>query len=45
VKKDGRLVGVDYAAVRAMAERTRDHVVGQMPGAELGGGWHPKVDA
>jgi len=45
VKKDGRLVGVDYAAVRAMAERTRDHVVGQMPGAELGGGWHPKVEA
>jgi len=45
VKEDGRLVGVDYAAVRAMAERTRDHVVGQMPGAELGGGWHPEVDA
>lgn len=45
VKQDGRLVGVDVAEVRARAERSRDHVVGAMPGAELGGGWHPEVSA
>ena len=45
VKENGRLVGVDVAAVKARAESSRDHVVAAMPGAELGGGWHPEVDA
>lgn len=43
VKEDGRLVGVDVAAVRALAERTRDHVVEAYPEAALGGGWHPEL--
>ncbi|GHF19671.1 amidohydrolase family protein [Pseudolysinimonas yzui] len=45
VKKDGRLVGVDYAKLRAMATASRDYIVGEMPEAELGGGWHPVLAA
>lgn len=41
VKKDGELVGVDRARLRELALASRDHIVGEMPGAELGGTWHP----
>lgn len=43
VKKDGQLVGVDYDKIKSMAIAARDHVVGNMPGASLGGGWHPDL--
>jgi len=43
VKKDGQLVGVDYDKVKALALAARDHVMGEMPGASLGGGWHPDL--
>ena len=43
VKKDGQLVGVDYDKVKAIALAARDHVMGEMPGASLGGGWHPDL--
>jgi len=43
VKKDGQLVGVDYDNIKSMAIAARDHVVGNMPGASLGGGWHPDL--
>jgi 5-methylthioadenosine/S-adenosylhomocysteine deaminase len=43
VKKDGKLVGVDMPKLRAMAQASRDHIVGEMPGAELGGSWHPEL--
>lgn len=45
VKENGRLVGVDVAEVKARAERSRNHVINAMPGAQLGGGWHPEVTA
>ena len=43
VKRDGQLVGVDYDKLKAMAVASRDHIVGEMPEAELGGSWHPKL--
>jgi 5-methylthioadenosine/S-adenosylhomocysteine deaminase len=43
VKKDGKLVGVDIPKLRALAQASRDHIVGEMPGAELGGNWHPEL--
>ena len=43
VKKDGKLVGVDMPKLRAMAQASRDHIVGEMPGAALGGSWHPEL--
>lgn len=43
VKKDGVLVGVDLEALRTRAVASRDHIVGAMPEAELGGGWHPDL--
>ncbi|MES2171290.1 MAG: amidohydrolase family protein, partial [Actinomycetota bacterium] len=43
VKKDGQLVGVDYDKVKAMAIAARDHVMEGMPGASLGGAWHPDL--
>lgn len=43
VKKDGQLVGVDYDRIKSMAIAARDHVMGHMPGASLGGGWHPDL--
>ena len=43
VKKDGVLVGVDVAALRARAEASRDYIVGEMPEAKLDGSWHPDL--
>jgi 5-methylthioadenosine/S-adenosylhomocysteine deaminase len=43
VKKDGKLVGVDIPKLRALAQASRDHIVGEMPGSELGGNWHPEL--
>lgn len=43
MKKDGKLVGVDYDRVKALAIASRDHVIGEMPGASIGGGWHPDL--
>ena len=43
VKKDGALVGVDYDKVKGLALAARDHVMSQMPGASLGGEWHPDL--
>ncbi len=43
VKKDGQLVGVDYDRVKSLALAARDHVMAEMPGASLGGGWHPDL--
>lgn len=43
VKKDGVLVGVDFAKLRASAEASRDYIVGEMPEAELDGSWHPNL--
>lgn len=43
VKEDGKLVGVDMPKLRAMAQGSRDYIVGEMPGAELGGSWHPEL--
>jgi 5-methylthioadenosine/S-adenosylhomocysteine deaminase len=45
VKRDGVLVDVDVARIRQLAEASRDHVIGEMEGAAIGGGWHPAVDA
>ena len=45
VKKDGQLVGVDFDKLRAMAQASRDHIVGEMPGAKLDGSWHPDLSA
>ncbi|MEU8187365.1 amidohydrolase family protein [Micromonospora carbonacea] len=42
VKRDGRLVGVDLDRLRALAEASRDHVIGSMAGAEIGGRWQPE---
>jgi len=43
VKKDGVLVGIDFDELRAMAQASRDHIVGEMPGARLDGSWHPDL--
>lgn len=43
VKKDGQLVGVEYDKVKTLALAARDHVMAEMPGASLGGGWHPDL--
>jgi 5-methylthioadenosine/S-adenosylhomocysteine deaminase len=43
VKKDGVLVGVDFAALRSRAEASRDYIVGEMPEAHLDGSWHPDL--
>ena len=43
VKKDGKLVGVDYDRLKAMALSARDHIISEMPGAKLGGDWHPDL--
>lgn len=43
VKKDGVLVGVDIDALRARAQDSRDHIVGEMPEARLDGSWHPDL--
>ena len=43
VKKDGALVGVDYDKLKAMAVASRDHIIGEMPEAQLGGNWHPEL--
>ncbi len=43
VKKDGQLVGVDYDKVKSLAIAARDHVIQGMPGASLGGSWHPDL--
>ncbi|TXN29375.1 amidohydrolase family protein [Lacisediminihabitans profunda] len=43
VKRDGRLVGVDYDKVKAMAIDARDHLLSEMPEAQLGGTWHPEL--
>ena len=45
VKKDGQLVGVDFDELRRMAQASRDHIVGEMPGAKLDGSWHPDLAA
>ena len=43
VKRDGQLVGVDYDRIKAMAVASRDHIIGEMPEASLGGSWHPTL--
>ncbi len=43
VKKDGVLVGVDYDKLKAQALASRDHIVSEMPEAQLGGNWHPEL--
>lgn len=43
VKRDGQLVGVDYDRIKAMAVASRDHIIGEMPEASLGGSWHPEL--
>ncbi|NEM92352.1 amidohydrolase family protein [Galbitalea soli] len=43
VKADGQLVGVDYDHVKSLAIAARDHVMSEMPGAVLGGSWHPDL--
>ena len=43
VKQDGVLVGVDLPKLRAMAEASRDYIVGEMPEARLDGSWHPDL--
>jgi cytosine/adenosine deaminase-related metal-dependent hydrolase len=45
VKKDGKLVGIDYDRIRELAVASRDHVLKEMQGASLGGGWHPDLNA
>lgn len=43
VKQDGVLIGVDLPKLRAMAEASRDYIVGEMPEARLDGSWHPDL--
>lgn len=43
VKKDGQLVGVDFAKLKSQAEASRDYIVGEMPEAHLDGSWHPDL--
>jgi 5-methylthioadenosine/S-adenosylhomocysteine deaminase len=42
VKRDGKLVGVDLDRIRSLAESSRDHVVGSLDGARIGGSWQPE---
>ncbi|GAA1031671.1 amidohydrolase family protein [Virgisporangium ochraceum] len=42
VKRDGSLVGVDLDRLRGLAEASRDHVIGSLEGAEIGGRWQPE---
>jgi 5-methylthioadenosine/S-adenosylhomocysteine deaminase len=42
VKRDGKLVGVDLDRLRGLAEASRDHVIGSLDGAEIGGRWQPE---
>ncbi|MFD2415086.1 amidohydrolase family protein [Amycolatopsis pigmentata] len=42
VKRDGKLVGVDLNRLRRLAEASRDHVIGSLEGAAIGGGWQPE---
>lgn len=42
VKRDGRLVGADLGRLRRLAEASRDHVVGSLEGAAIGGDWQPE---
>lgn len=44
VKRDGKLVDVDIDKVRALAIASRDYIVAKMPGASIGGGWHPELE-
>jgi cytosine/adenosine deaminase-related metal-dependent hydrolase len=41
VKRDGRLVDVDLAKIKADAVASREHLLGEMPEARLDGTWHP----
>ena len=43
VKKDGELVGVDLARLKADAEASRTYLLGEMPEARLDGTWHPTL--
>jgi 5-methylthioadenosine/S-adenosylhomocysteine deaminase len=49
VKRDGRLVDLDVARIRRLAEETRDHLFaeaargGLIPEAHLGGDWFPRT--
>ena len=43
LKPDGVLVGVDYDKLKAQAIASRDHIVSEMPEAQLGGNWHPDL--
>ncbi|PVE76208.1 amidohydrolase family protein, partial [Microbacterium testaceum] len=43
VKKDGELVGVDIARLKADAESSRSYLLGEMPEARLDGTWHPAL--
>lgn len=43
VKRDGVLVGVDYARLKASAEASRDYLVAEMPSARTDGSWHPDL--
>lgn len=43
VKKDGELVGVDIAKLKADAEASREFLLGEMPEARLDGTWHPAL--
>jgi 5-methylthioadenosine/S-adenosylhomocysteine deaminase len=42
VKRDGKLVGVDLDRIRTLAGNSRDHVVGSLEGAAIGGSWQPE---
>jgi len=44
VKQDGELVGEAAAAVRRLAESSRDYLVEHTEGARLGGAWTPSAD-
>jgi 5-methylthioadenosine/S-adenosylhomocysteine deaminase len=41
VKRAGRLVGVDLAHVRRLADQSRDRLLAAVPGARIGGDWVP----
>lgn len=43
VKRDGRLLGVDLDRLRRLAEASRDHVIGSLDGAAIGGSWQPET--
>lgn len=42
-KRDGKLVDVDFVALKSRAEASRDHVVSAVPGASADGSWHPGI--